>query len=301
MNIDIKAACQGKWAAVLVSLGYEESVFNGKHQPCPICHGKDRFRWHKSKEFGICNQGCSVQPMDLALQITGESYKTTAARIRGERLDKMEPIKQADDTEKNQAVIDKIKPHLKKLNGSDPASLYLKKRGLTVTPGQHVWYSAQRPSMVALFTNLAGELSTLHITYLTESGDKADIDVQKRFLPVVRTLIGSSIKLFNPENGVLAITEGIETALAVHQLEGLPVWAAGNATLLEAIQIPADVNEVWIYGDNDANFVGQKAAYNLANRLSREGKKVFVEIPNKFGEDFLDVLSRKQSETTARK
>jgi putative DNA primase/helicase len=239
--------------------------------------------------------------MDLALQITGESYKTTAARIRGERLDKMEPIKQADDTEKNQAVIDKIKPHLKKLNGSDPASLYLKKRGLTVTPGQHVWYSAQRPSMVALFTNLAGELSTLHITYLTESGDKADIDVQKRFLPVVRTLIGSSIKLFNPENGVLAITEGIETALAVHQLEGLPVWAAGNATLLEAIQIPADVNEVWIYGDNDANFVGQKAAYNLANRLSREGKKVFVEIPNKFGEDFLDVLSRKQSETTARK
>jgi putative DNA primase/helicase len=87
----------------------------------------------------------------------------------------------------------------------------------------------------------------------------------------------------------------------VHQLEGLPMWAAGNAVLMEALQVPESVNEVWIYADNDASFTGQKAAYTLANRLKREGKKVFVEIPKEVGTDFLDELNRERFETEARR
>jgi putative DNA primase/helicase len=89
----------------------------------------------------------------------------------------------------------------------------------------------------------------------------------------------------------LALAEGIETALAMHLRLGLPVWAAGNAGALDAVENPASVVSVSIFADSDENFCGQAAAYRLAHRLAvgKPKRAVAVYVPREPGTDFLDV------------
>jgi putative DNA primase/helicase len=93
---------------------------------------------------------------------------------------------------------------------------------------------------------------------------------------------------------ILALAEGIETALAVHQLEGLPVWSTIDAGNMERVLLPATVRKVYIYADHDASYTGQRAAYMLAHRLVvMEKRQVEVRIPKHPG-DWLNVLLAKE-------
>lgn len=284
MKVDIKQQCEGRWSGVLANLGVPEQFFNGKHQDCPIC-GDDHknSRWNKAKEYLVCSKCGVIQPVEIAMFFTGESFKKTASIIRNERPERMEPVKQSDDTAKNLERIDGIKKGLRPLNGECIASLYLAKRGLTVLPEKDVYFhpgvkywsdgmESKHPAMVSIFRNLEGKGATFHITYLSADGKKADVESPKKILPVVFPLPGCSIQMFAPVDGVLAVAEGIETAMAVIASEGLPVWAAGNAGNLAAMELPGDLKELWIYADVDPGFSGQQAAYSLARSASNSKK-----------------------------
>ena len=286
MITDIKIQAKGRWSGVFVNLGIPEHVFNGKHQDCILCQDTHKnARWNKTKEYWVCSKCGVTQPMDIAMLCTGENFKLTAAKIRGERLDKMTAVTQQDDSAKNLARIQKIHKGLKRITPDCPVAKYIANRGLSVLPETDCYYhpeiayyhedkkKTQHPGMVSYFRNLGGEIVTAHINYLTEDGNKADVETVKKVLPVARPLPGSAIRLFKAAP-ILAITEGIETALAVHQDQGIAVWAAGNASNMEKIQLPEEVKEVWIYADSDANFTGQNAAYTLAKRLTVIDKKL---------------------------
>jgi putative DNA primase/helicase len=104
---------------------------------------------------------------------------------------------------------------------------------------------------------------------------------------------GCAVRLMRHDD-TLGIAEGIETALSATEVFGVPVWAALNANRLEAWEPPAGVRRVVIFGDNDENFVGQSAAYNLAARLRRGRyatiETVEVQIPDRAGWDWNDYL-----------
>ena len=73
-----------------------------------------------------------------------------------------------------------------------------------------------------------------------------------------------------PEGDELAIAEGIEDALAVHALTGIPCWAALSAGNMADLRgIPSWVRSVVIFADADD--VGRRGAHTLADRLRREG------------------------------
>jgi putative DNA primase/helicase len=285
---ELKDQCSGKWASVLVCLGLDEKVFNGRHQPCIYCGGKDRARWIKQKEFYICNQCGSHTPSDLAIHILGRPFKETALEIRkiigGVR---MEVVKTVDEPAKNRERIERIRAGLKPINGECAASRYLANRGIKVLPGKDLYFhpgvdyymngqGAIHPAMVGIFRNVDGKGATLHITFLTKDGKKAEVDNQKKIMPVVLPLSGCAIKLFEPVNGVLAVAEGIESSLAVNQVDALPVWACGNAGQMAALDVPESVNELVIYADEDESFTGAQAAYTLAKRMKAKGKTVRV-------------------------
>ena len=123
-------------------------------------------------------------------------------------------------------------------------------------------------------TGQGGEAVTLHRTYLTADGHKAPVDAPKKLMrhPSARQLTGGAIRLV-PAGTRLAVTEGIETALAVIEATGIPAWATGNAHLLETFVPPPGVSQVLVFADKDRpsrqhpSGHGQEAARGLVTRL----------------------------------
>jgi hypothetical protein len=81
-----------------------------------------------------------------------------------------------------------------------------------------------------------------------------------------------------PPNDLLgmAITEGIEDALSVHEATGLGAWAAGSAVYMPALAdvVPNYIEGVTIYGHNDG---GRHYALQLAEMLHQRGVEPFIE------------------------
>lgn len=130
------------------------------------------------------------------------------------------------------------------------------------------WY----PAMLAAVRDVAGQLVTLHRTLLTSDGLKAEVSTPKRLmrLPEGRTISGCAIHFGEPHE-VLAVAEGIETALSVVVATGFSCWACICAHGLEVVEIPVGVREVLIFADKDRSLTGVRAAQVLANRLNECG------------------------------
>ncbi|WP_455252207.1 primase-helicase zinc-binding domain-containing protein, partial [Neisseria sp.] len=54
---EIRAAAQYRWPEIHAALGIDPRYLKNKHQPCPACGGKDRFRYDDKDGNGtfICN------------------------------------------------------------------------------------------------------------------------------------------------------------------------------------------------------------------------------------------------------
>lgn len=142
------------------------------------------------------------------------------------------------------------------------------------------------PALVMNVTNEEDKTVSLHRIYLTEDGYKATVDgetstdVKKMMTPYKPNgTTGAAIKFFEPEDGMLALAEGPETALAVHMATGLPVWSCVNAYLLGQVILPADVKHVLIYADKDQTGTGQNAAIELHERLMLAGIYAAIRLP----------------------
>ena len=68
-----------------------------------------------------------------------------------------------------------------------------------------------------------------------------------------------------------------------------PLKVAAKVDNADKQYYDAEIKHLIIFGDNDRNGVGQKAAYALASRLTSK-MRVEVRIPNVAGTDWNDVL-----------
>ena len=88
----------------------------------------------------------------------------------------------------------------------------------------------------------------------------------------------------------MGVAEGIETAIATTELFEMPTWATLGTSGIESFEPPASIKHLHIFGDNDRNFAGQKAAYVLAHRLAL-ALDLEVSVPPEPDTDWLDVLN----------
>jgi phage/plasmid primase-like uncharacterized protein len=140
--------------------------------------------------------------------------------------------------------------------------------------------------MVARVEGVKGLLG-LHLTTLEPDGRGRR---EKRLAKGSRPK-GGAIRLFPLEAGQpLTLAEGIETALAVREATGWPVWALVAASFLKEASLPPEVKEVVVAADHDR--AGLEAAHALARRLLREGRRVRLAVPPVEGKDWLDALKR---------
>lgn len=301
---------RGKWYGILLQLGMPDHFLTGRHGPCPLCEGRDRFRFTNFKGDGgyICNQCSRGTGIDLVMKYFDWSFNEAAIEIEkiAGGIQVVEPKQKADPNIRLRATSTGTKP----VSKGDAVSIYLENRGLSNIPndlryGTQVKYFekgqlvGEYPAMVATVRDSDGKPNTLHITYLKVDAFghvfKSDLSDPRKVLPPLKPLPGCAVRLFDPDDLTLGIAEGIETAMAAQELYGLPVWATLNASQMEVVFIPEHVTKVVVFADNDASFTGQKAAYTLANRLMVVDRKesVIVRVPPNVGEDFLDVLRKK--------
>jgi hypothetical protein len=114
------------------------------------------------------------------------------------------------------------------------------------------------------------DVISVHLTLLKPDGSgKAEIAKPKL---IVGGPGGKPITIAPPNDLLgLAICEGIEDALSVHEATGLGAWAAGSAGMMPALAdaVPDYADCVSIYAD--ANVAGQENAAKLAERLTARG------------------------------
>jgi phage/plasmid primase-like uncharacterized protein len=119
----------------------------------------------------------------------------------------------------------------------------------------------------------------VHITSLKPDGrGKAGSDRDKI---MIGKSVGSPIVLAPANDGLgLAITEGIEDALSIHEATGLGVWVAGSASRLPAFAdaIPVYIDAVTIVADDDE--AGKTNAQRLAEALANRQCDVRLIVPS---------------------
>ena len=305
-RLDVRTAAAGRWRSILTTLGMDDKALSGKHGPCPLCGGRDRFRFDNKDGRGTyfcsgCGAGDGVR---LAMGITGLSFKDAAREI--ERLaGVVQPVTGKPDRsdEDKLAALRRVWRESKPIQRGDEAERYLLGRGLRlydlpeavrVHPGLRYQDDGETvgtyAAMLATVTAPDGRAVSLHRTYL-QDGHKAPVASPKKLAQGL-ALSGAAIRL-TAVSRVLGIAEGIETSLAASELFGVPAWSCISAQGIESFEPPEGVREVIIFADNDENFAGQAAAYRAAHRLKLKGFAVEVCIPQEPG-DWLDELNQQK-------
>jgi len=298
MNFEaVDRAAGGKWHSILPMLGIDAKYLVNKHGPCPMCEGTDRFRFDdKGTGMYFCN-GCGAgNGFQLLQKFNNWDFNKALNEVAAVVGCASESVPKSQGGDPRKALRQVMKDCTK-----DRHSVieYLKGRGLSVFPDclrEHPgldYYDDGKvtgtyPAMIATISSVKGKALSIHRTYLT------DVDCRKKTMPPVKALKGAAIQLFTTGE-VLGLAEGIETAIAAHELtrmkgEPMAVWSAINTTMMESFEVPDGVKRLVIFADNDKNYAGQKSAYILAHRLALKGMEVSVNVPPDVG-DYLDVLN----------
>lgn len=306
MSERVTDAARGKWPGVLAELGIPRQFLNGKNQPCPLCGGKDRARFSNKNGDGmfICNKCGAGSGLTLLMRFHGwEAIEAVRKvwQVLGQPLPERESAPERSDRAKREAM-SRLWRSSSLVRPGDPVALYLGSRGITTLPSniryvERLIYAGEpptyHPAMIARVCAPDGGGTMLHRTYLTRDGHKAEVDVPRRMMPGT-VVPGSAVRLMSPAEAI-GVAEGIETALSAAEIFGLPCWAALNAQLLTRWEPPLGPRLIVIFGDNDASFAGQAAAYELARRLSGKGPEIEVRIPDQVGTDWNDVHQVRRS------
>lgn len=334
---DVKFAARGRWGGILNALAPKlqpalERV--GHHVSCPIHGGKDGYRvFSDVDESGgsVCNT-CGVHPDGIAtlMWVTGMDFKEVlrsvsdylqlgVARTPTVRRTIIRQDRSEDDEEKSRQALNRVWSESIPLahRDAEPARLYLARRGIAIRQPETLrlhpslaYYQERKkvgtfPVILAMVQGPDGEAITIHRTYLTMDGHKAPVKSPKKLMrfPKQRKLTGGAIRLV--EHGeVLALAEGLETALAVIECMRMPVWCTVNSHLLENFVPPSGVRQILVFADKDRPSVqhprghGQEAAKQLVQRLWEMGIQASAIVPagdipvGQKSLDWLDILNR---------
>ena len=167
-----------------------------------------------------------------------------------------------------------------------PADEYLRSRGLAPPWPAALRWDGDRRRLLAR-VSLAGHLRGLHATSLPHR--------DRRTYGPVR---GAAVRLAGMQGGILAVAEGIETALAYAVLTGTPTWAALSAAGLKHLELPDGLR--WLAVAADFDGPGLLAAEQLECRARETGIDVRIDLPSRHRTDWADVLAASSARSPRR-
>lgn len=295
---DLALKAKGRWRSILPALGVSSDFLSGRHGPCPVCGGADRFRFDDKDQRGTfyCNACGAGDGFKLLQLVHGWDFGRTAREVEGQVG--VAPVETAKDRI-DPAVVRKSMNNLWRaahpLDHVDACRLWwISRVGIVpqcadlrgVDELFHPPSKRRFPGMIALVRDASGAVCNMHRTWLTSAGAKAPVEANRMLMPL-ELPAGSAIRL-SEHDGRLGVAEGLETAVAASHLFERPVWAVINAQNMAKWSPPSGV-EVTVYADNDRGFAGAASAYGLARSLATKRVPVSVEMPATIGEDWNDV------------
>lgn len=335
---EVKEKAAGIWDRIIATLAPSIAVALEKpglrHIDCPMHRGANDFRVFRDvcdSGGGVCTCGTWPDGFGLISAVNGWSFHQTLLEVGGLLLGNTphltpataKPVRQNDTAREDRAIRYRLTAIWKGSillsdPAAEPARLYLSGRGLDPDVAAVRFHPAlayhdggvltgHHPALVALVVSPDGLPVCIHRTFLTADGLKADVVAPKKLCshPSDRPLQGAAIRLY-PAGSTLAVAEGIETAMAVTKLTGIPCWATITAGLMEKFVPPPGVEKVLIFSDKDRpsehhpSGHGQESSRILAESMWKMGIKAGVRLPpidipdGKKGIDWLDCLNQRK-------
>ena len=271
------SAATGRWPQLLPALGINVAP-HGHHSACPVCGGKDRFRFDNQAGRGtwICNHcgaGDGLNLVAKTLDITPKEAAVKVAEILGEAQplavhhDEAAAQQQKDDARQKAAVQAKmlvnaarkasVNAYLEKKGWADKEVLTLHGSGLRVGG---VDFAAG--DLIIPLYDLSGNLVNAQLI---------NVSGEKRMLAGGQ-VTGAAHHFEGKDSPVIWMAEGYATGLTIHALTGETVYVALSANnfphLAECLREKYPDALLLMAADNDQNGTGQKKAKEAANLVS---------------------------------
>lgn len=301
---EIKMASQGRWFEILSNYGIGANHLKNVNGPCPVCCGKDRFRWDDKNGDGggYCHQcdfkGSGLTLLGKWLNLTKREEFPKLLKIVSDFLNLKCDPKFAKTVTSNHLEKEKYVRNLAlkiwfeseplEIDQNSSALKYFKNRGLGLPKSiKNLRYHkslgyyednkliGQHPALIARVTDNQDNFLAIHRIYLDPLGKKANVRDPKLALGKIDA---GTIK-FDEASDIVNIAEGIETALAVREMTKQPTWAAISAGNLAKLKFPEKIKKVFIWADLDRSETGEKAACALASRLYYQGIISVIRLP----------------------
>lgn len=237
-----------------------------------------------------CHAGCEQGDVIDAIRARGlwpTSEKAHFTRKRSLKPDHRQSQTQNQNKDSAVAIWKKASP----ADGT-AVERYLRGRGITIASStlrfaylKHGPTGLTFPTMVAAVEDKAGDVIAVHRTFLRTSMDgvyKANVSSPKMALG---SIAGGAVRL-SPADDTVILVEGIEDALALHQMTGVPTWAVLGTAGFGNVELPETVRKVLLAPDMDD--AGNKAI-EAANRNLRGRDVRFIQPPHG---DWCDVLEQ---------
>lgn len=310
------------WMALFETIGVPSYCLERKgHSDCPICGTVKGFRTNiTGKKDGTwvckhCTSSSYKSGFDFVYmflkcssysQAASEIYKVMENRGRVSRPAKPKVLNETKiDFEAEVKKRTWLFQNCRKVVEGDPVWRYLRRRvpglesipnAVRFMPEAQYWEEgklvSKHPAMVVAGYDSEGRVVQLHTTYLTPDGQKAPVRDPKK----TKSSIGVNSFAFRllevGDDGVLGLSEGIETSLAAAVKFNHAVWACHSNTVLANFKVPSSLisclKKIIIYADNDGWRQkpdgtrwnpGVTKARELAVRLRNEFKSQGIRIP----------------------
>ncbi|WP_447868277.1 primase-helicase zinc-binding domain-containing protein [Rahnella aceris] len=271
------SAATGRWPQLLPALGITVAP-HGHHSACPVCGGKDRFRFDNQAGRGtwICNHcgaGDGLNLVAKTLDITTKEAAVKVAEILGEvqplvvHHDEAAAQQQKDHARQRAAVKAKAlvnsaskaagNAYMKNKGWQDKEVLTLQGNGLRVGG-----LDFAAGDLVIPLYDLSGNLVNAQL--INGSGEK-------RMLAGGQ-VTGAAHHFKGNDNTFIWMAEGYATGLTIHALTGETVCVVLSANnfphLAECLREKYPDAVLLMAADNDQNGTGQKKAKEAANLVS---------------------------------
>ncbi|CAM3985749.1 primase-helicase zinc-binding domain-containing protein [Rahnella victoriana] len=295
------SAAKGRWPQLLSALGITVAP-HGHHSPCPVCGGKDRFRFDNREGRGtwICNQCGAGDGLNLVERKLDISVKEAAVKV-AEILGEVQPLavhhdeaaeqKQKDNARHRaagqaKALVNAARKaagnaYLKNKGWPDKEALNLQGSGLHVGG---IDFAAG--DLVIPLYDLSGHLVNAQL--INGAGKKCTLAGGQ--------VTGASHHFEGNDNTVIWMAEGYATGLTIHALTGETVYVTMGANnfphLAECLREKYPDAVLLMAADNDENGTGQKKAKEAANLVN--GK---IALPLAAG-DWNDVFTQQGRDKT---